>query len=517
LPAGGETGDDEAPATEFAGVAEAMAAVEAGLAFLARADAASLAGDVLASCLLGFSRAESVHTAARSRFLTAFNAQAGSGADGHPTTRSWLRWQARTTGAAASGQVWWMRRLAVHPRIARALAAAALSPSWARQMCDWTDQLPPDVRDDADQILLDAAAGGAELPELSRIAEQLHERTAPPGADDGNGPGAPGDDGFADRRLRLDLHFKGAGKLTGDLTPECAAALTAVLDSLGKRAGPEDDRSEPQRHHDALEELCRRALGAGNLPDVAGQPARVLLHVTLDQLRGLPGAAGAAAGWAAAGAGPGWLRTTAAAQAAACDAKISPIVTGHLDPAALAAAVRAFLRGPQQPGPHQPGPQQPGPQEPGSRPAATLSRLQDTLLRYALDLLSGPAGLAAALRAGTSGPHAAGISLPLDVGAPTATVPPHLRRAVVTRDRHCAWPGCHQRPAASQVHHVIPRSEGGPTALHNLVLLCSFHHLIAIHRQGWKLALHADGTTTVTSPDGYRTYHSHSPPAAAAA
>jgi hypothetical protein len=61
------------------------------------------------------------------------------------------------------------------------------------------------------------------------------------------------------------------------------------------------------------------------------------------------------------------------------------------------------------------------------------------------------------------------------------------------------------------VHHLIPRAEGGPTALRNLVPLCSFHHKIVIHRWGWILTLHPDGTTTATSPHG-RTLHSHGPP-----
>jgi len=65
------------------------------------------------------------------------------------------------------------------------------------------------------------------------------------------------------------------------------------------------------------------------------------------------------------------------------------------------------------------------------------------------------------------------------------------------------------------VHHIIPRSKGGPTSLTNCILLCSFHHLIMIHRWGWTITLHNDGTTTMTSPHG-RTLHSHSPPATAA-
>ncbi len=66
------------------------------------------------------------------------------------------------------------------------------------------------------------------------------------------------------------------------------------------------------------------------------------------------------------------------------------------------------------------------------------------------------------------------------------------------------------------MHHIIPRSKGGATKLTNLLLLCSFHHLILIHRWGWTITLHADGTTTMQSPDRSRIYHSHSPPASAA-
>ena len=41
--------------------------------------------------------------------------------------------------------------------------------------------------------------------------------------------------------------------------------------------------------------------------------------------------------------------------------------------------------------------------------------------------------------------------------------------------------------------------------------MCTFHHLIAIHRWGWAITLNPDGTVTATSPYG-QTLHSHSPP-----
>lgn len=59
---------------------------------------------------------------------------------------------------------------------------------------------------------------------------------------------------FRDRHVRIGLTFGGAGVIRGGLTPECAAAVTAVLESLGKKQGPEDDRNQGQRFHDALAE-----------------------------------------------------------------------------------------------------------------------------------------------------------------------------------------------------------------------------------------------------------------------
>ena len=114
--------------------------------------------------------------------------------------------------------------------------------------------------------------------------------------------------------------------------------------------------------------------------------------------------------------------------------------------------------------------------------------------------MSGPGGLAAFLRTRLTGDQVPAASLPLDTGTPTSLITGGLRRAVITRDRHCAFPGCDTPPAACQVHHLTPKASGGLTKLTNLVLLCAFHHLIAVHQWGWTLTLHADGTLTAVSP-----------------
>jgi len=685
-----------APAS-FASADEAMDMVRAGLGYLARAEAGELPAVTQARLLRELERAQAQHTAARARILSVFSAQGGFTGDGHGGPHPWLVAQTRVTARAASGAMGWVHRLRAHPLTGAALAGGVISESWARKVCEWAGMLPSVLRDAGEQILLDAAAGGADLSDLAGMAEDMLSRCAAPDSDSEREAAR-----FRARFFRLTRLFQGHGRADGDLTPECLAAVQEVLDTLGRKAGPEDDRSAGQRRHDALEEAMRLLLASGCLPERAGQPAQIQLQMTLDELLSMPGAAGAARAWLAehlggssdeepgtsqpgadlsggqpgtsrpgadvpgdqpgarrpteasggqagdsqpadrqpgagstpgaptspaslatgwpgdaspgpggsgspfwpepdelfsrpdrraarhyaAGAGEtGWL-TGKAAEAYSCDAKIAPMVCGHLDRHQLARAVATFLAGdpaslmpgdPPAPGPRcacdehparrpapmpgallttglpglprpgtaaaggtatAPGTTLPGTTVPGTTlpgttlpgttlpgttlPGTTLpgaaaltpgglARLQDTLLRYAVSLLSGPAGLAAYLRTQLTGGFFPAASLPLDLGEPTEQVPPHLRRAVIKRDRRCSFPGCAAPPVRCHVHHVIPRSKGGPTRLDNLTLLCHFHHLVVIHRWDWTLTLHADGSTA-KSPDGIKTLHSHGPP-----
>src|SRR5215472_1390011 len=148
---------------------EALSAIGAGLDYLNAADVASLTTVEQANCLRALEQATARHTAARSKILAAFHAQDGYADDGHGSTRTWLKWQTRIGGGAASDAIGWMRRLSAHPAVADTLAAARISESWARAVCAWTDTLPADYRGDADQILLGAAAGGAELRDLAHL------------------------------------------------------------------------------------------------------------------------------------------------------------------------------------------------------------------------------------------------------------------------------------------------------------------------------------------------------------
>jgi hypothetical protein len=90
-------------------------------------------------------------------------------------------------------------------------------------------------------------------------------------------------------------------------------------------------------------------------------------------------------------------------------------------------------------------------------------------------------------------------SEPLDVGRLRRLIPPGIRRALYLRDRGCAFPGCHRPPRHCQGHHIRHWSEGGPTELANLVLMCAHHHRL-LHRSGWQVRIAADGLPEFLPP-----------------
>ena len=75
-------------------------------------------------------------------------------------------------------------------------------------------------------ILVAAARAGARKEDLAALAAEIYARSLPEDSEDDPEPD------FEDRQLRVETTFAGAGVIAGDLTPECAAVVTAVLEAL---------------------------------------------------------------------------------------------------------------------------------------------------------------------------------------------------------------------------------------------------------------------------------------------
>jgi hypothetical protein len=535
------------------GVADALRMMNAGLDYLNGPEAADLDAAACGSVLRSLGEVQAKFTAAHASVLARFDAADAHDSDGYGNSAAWLMAMTDMTRRDARAEVRRMRLLRGHPAMAAALADADISKSQAIAIADWTRKLPAELRAETISILVQAARAGASLDDLRVIAGVALQRwrASRPDADD---------DGFDDRYVQVATTFGGAGVIRGNLTPECAAAVQAVLEALGKKADSEDVRTEGQRFHDALQQGCELLIGAKMVPDRAGADTHVLVHIPFPQLRQHPDAPDAEEVWLRGAAGePGYL-TGKDAEAAACDAVGVPVVTGHADMRvvdkiiALALAAAGLTldgadaapavdgeasdldgTGPDD-GDHD-GAGDSGQQAWGIAGAArgaptaraasrartrarerftpdAMQALRYAIARLAIDFVSGPAGIAGWLRTTLLAPPYSTPSLPLDIGY-SDSIPASIRRAVLLRDRGCAWPRCGRPAAWCDVHHLQHKKDGGKTAVTDCVLLCQFHHDICIHRRGWHLILHPDGTTTAYGPEG-QVLHSHSPPTARA-
>jgi hypothetical protein len=88
----------------------------------------------------------------------------------------------------------------------------------------------------------------------------------------------------------------------------------------------------------------------------------------------------------------------------------------------------------------------------------------------------------------------------LDIGQADSEFTVAIRRAAYLRDGgRCAFPGCRNR--VTELHHIIWRSNRGPTSLDNAAWLCQYHHWLA-HDGHWTLRRQPDGSYLWTSPHG---------------
>jgi hypothetical protein len=91
-------------------------------------------------------------------------------------------------------------------------------------------------------------------------------------------------------------------------------------------------------------------------------------------------------------------------------------------------------------------------------------------------------------------------SVVLDQGRAARLFPPEVRRAIATRDRGCAFPGCDTPPAWCDCHHILWWGRDlGPTSERNGCLLCRRHHTL-IHQGDWEIQVADHGRPEFIPP-----------------
>jgi hypothetical protein len=211
-------------------------------------------------------------------------------------TQAVLRGMLRLSPAEANARVQAAHRLGpretvtgevrepAYSAVAAAQAAGDLSSEQARVITTSIEELPTSVRakhgESVEQTLVEAASRFDPVT-LGRLGRHLQAVLDP------DGTLSSDEDQQRRRAATLTANRDGSGDLHAHLTPETLAKMQAVLLPLAAPlpCGDErDDRSAPQRLHDALDQAASMLLRSGQLPASGGTPATVLLTMTLDQL-----------------------------------------------------------------------------------------------------------------------------------------------------------------------------------------------------------------------------------------
>jgi hypothetical protein len=427
---------------------DGVAALEAAVDVLTTEDRTGLTAAVPAERILVLRRLVDRLEGHWLHELADLDARGAAGADqGTPaaSTASWLRNRLRMGATAATSAVRTARALFRGPLTgtAQALCAGELSPAHASALAHGTGDLPTHTAVEAEPVLVEAARR-LDPPQLRRLITHLHHSVDPDGADQ------QAERRHGRRGLWLAPTWEGMVAVGGLLDPEAGQTLLAALEPLARPASAADERSGDQRRADALVELARRTLEAGQLPQTGGVRPQLLVTVDLDSLLGQPGGLGGETGWA----GP---LSPEACRRLACDGALTRVVV---------------TRQPEANGAH--------PADDPHDEHGLAARL-----RTAMALLPSILGGAP--------------SQPVDVGRASRVITPTQRAALAVRDGGCVFPDCARPLSWCEGHHLVSWLEGGPTNLANLARLCRAHHR-AVHEGGWQLTRGPDGRFTATGP-----------------
>jgi uncharacterized small protein (DUF1192 family) len=218
-----------------------------------------------------------------------------------------------------------------------------------------------------------------------------------------------------------------------------AENVLTVIEPLARKQGDEDGRSAAQRRADALVEVCEQVLRFGELPDAGGFRPQLSYVLPAD--------------WAA--------RRTAEHDCRDCSR-----CPQHRPPT-FAELVAAGLPTPS-----------PTAAEAGTGPARVLPASHSCAVaawtgpqtRGRIETMLCDARITRVLL--NSVVQVTGLQPLRD------TVTKAQRRALAARDVGCAARGCTRPPAFCDAHHLQALTDGGPSTLDNLVLLCRRHHVL---------------------------------------
>jgi hypothetical protein len=262
-------------------------------------------------------------TARQTRVVRTADAREVYKDDGMGSMKSWLTGPCRLAGRDAAALVRSGRRLRELPEVEAAFAAGELTAAHVAVVTAAVTPARVAVAErhgiplaETDRVL----AGAARSLGPEDTAKAVRRWVAGVDPD-----GSLADGADVDRRLTLAVSLNGRVHLSGHLDPVGAETVHAALEAVMNGDRPAGDlRSHAERQGHAFVEVCRRALVAGDLPEVRGERPQVRVVIDWQSLSAARTAAGVAPGELPF-AGP---VTPETARRLACDANVVRVITG---------------------------------------------------------------------------------------------------------------------------------------------------------------------------------------------
>jgi Domain of unknown function (DUF222) len=266
----------------------------------------------LADDLVELARLEERIHAEWMRRLAVFDARRGSDDDDVLSTQCWVRRQCRLTPGAARERLSVARRLRELPATATAFAAGEIGYGHVRLLSAAAGAVDGAVWAESEPILVDAARSLDPSGLRKAIAHWHH-------AVDPEAFVAAENDAHAARRFDISETYEGMTVFDGQSAGADGAIVRTAIDVYSKPL-PDETRTPTQRRADALLELARRALDAGDAPITGGERPHVDVLTDLPTLEQRAGAK-------AAELASGEVISGEAGRRLACDAGVSRIIT----------------------------------------------------------------------------------------------------------------------------------------------------------------------------------------------
>jgi Domain of unknown function (DUF222)/HNH endonuclease len=244
------------------------------------------------------------------RRVARFDRLNGYAADGAGSMVSWLRQRCRLSASDAVQRLELGRRLPEIEGAEAAFRSGEVSFRNATILARAVEEMGAERVGVVADTLLEVAR--TQAPHRLRICT-LHARHCI----DPEGALADAERQHQNRWLNLSQTFDGIFALDGVLDAEAGTLLRTALDALSKPAA-NDDRTARQRRADALVELARRQLQAGDLPITAGQRPHLVVTTPAATLRAEHGAPGGQLD-------RGWPLPAETVRRIACDAAVTTI------------------------------------------------------------------------------------------------------------------------------------------------------------------------------------------------